>query len=111
MGRNVENLRKNIENKVVRLIDDGIKFRKANVTNGNVDLILKFDLEHSQKIKENTRMGYLTCLYCLAQFLGRKPFKKVSKYDLLKYFEKMKRDGIKEGTYNQFYNMLLSPLW
>jgi hypothetical protein len=51
VGRNVENLRKNIENKVIRLNERGIKFRKVNVTNGNVDLILKFDLEHSQKMK------------------------------------------------------------
>ena len=103
MGSNVDSIRANLKRHEFRIAKTRTpKYRKIDVSDENVELMMKFDDEKANVFKQLTRMGYLVALTRLAVYLKKKSFKKAEKDDLVRFFQKLRETKVKESTIHAY---------
>jgi len=82
-------------------------YRKINVDKSNVERLLSFDDELSVKnYSVHTRKNYLTAVTSFIEYLGKKSFNELKREDILKFFAKLKDNGLKESSINAINSRL-----
>ncbi|MGQ9469951.1 MAG: tyrosine-type recombinase/integrase [Nitrososphaerales archaeon] len=99
----------NIEEGIVYLDGNKVRFRKSLANEHNRATIIKFIDELSVNGRTaHTRLGFLRCLHSFAEFLGNRNFEEVAREDVLRFLLELQRRSLKKNSVEGFKWKIIS---